>query len=303
MSGDHATTGAGRHRGRLVGALALTSVFLVAEAVGGWMTGSLALLADAGHMLTDVAGLALALLAIWWAARPPTPRKTYGYYRVEILAAVANAVVLFIISAFILFEAYRRLLDPPDVATGPMLVIAILGLLVNLASMWLLRGGAGESLNVRGAYLEVMGDALGSLGVLAAGFIIRVTGWRVADPIVAAGIGLFIVPRTWALLREGVNVLLEGVPPHIDVAELERTMRTVPGVAGVHDLHVWTLTSGRDAMSGHVIVGAGAATDDLAQRLHDVLHERFGIAHTTIQVERAGTVDATSLLRQGREAG
>ena len=235
-------------------------------------------------MLTDFGGLVLALLAIRWAAKPPSPTKTYGYYRVEILAAVANAVVPLVMSVFILWEAYRRLLHPPDVIGPPMLFVGAAGLVVNVVSLWLLRAGASESLNVKGAYLEVMGDALGSLGVLVAAVFVTV-GWRRADPIIAAGIGLFIIPRTWLLLRQGINVLLEGVPPHLDIEEIERVIRSVPGVHGVHDLHVWTLTSGREAMSGHLAVAPSVDADALLRQVHDALHERFGIEHTTIQIE------------------
>lgn len=289
MSGSHVVTapgtGAGRHRRPLVIACALTGTFLVVETVTGFWTGSLALLADAGHMLTDVGGLVLALLAIRWAAKPPTATKSYGYYRVEILAAVANAVILLVISVFILWEAYRRLMTPPEVIGGPMLVVAIVGLGVNLISVWLLRSGASESLNVKGAYLEVLSDALGSLGVIVAAVIILTTGWTIVDPLIGAGIGLFIIPRTWGLLRQGINVLLEGVPPHLDLAEIESVIRAIPDVRDVHDLHVWTLTSGKEAMSGHLKVDDLGAGNVIIAAVHTALHERFGIEHTTIQLE------------------
>lgn len=280
-----ARTPAGRHTQALLWTLGLTGGFLLIEVAGGLLTGSLALLADAGHMLTDVGSLGLALFAIWIAARPPTPSKTYGYYRVEILAALVNAIVLLAISAFIQYEAYRRFLSPPPVLGGPMLAVAAAGLGVNLTGMWLLRRGAGESLNLRGAYLEVLSDALGSLGVIAAALIVLTTGWRLADPIIGAAIGVFILPRTWGLLRQAVNVLLEGTPPHVDLAQVERAMVAVPGVRHVHDLHVWTLTSGKYAMSGHVLVEDLADGNRIVSALHEVLHERFGIEHTTIQIE------------------
>ncbi len=278
-------TAAGRHARALAWALALTSGFLVVEVAAGFWTGSLALLADAAHMLTDAGALALALFAAWFAGKPPTPTKTYGYYRVEILAAVVNALVLLAISAAILYEAYRRFIAPPDVLGGPMIGVAAVGLVVNLAGMWLLRAGAHESLNVKGAYLEVLSDALGSLGVLLAGLILVTTGWRLADPLIAAGIGLFIIPRTWGLLRQAVHVLLEGTPPHVNLAEMEAVMQTVPGVRGVHDLHVWALTSGKYAMSAHVLVDDLAAGDRALRTLHALLHARFDIDHTTIQLE------------------
>jgi cobalt-zinc-cadmium efflux system protein len=285
-----AASGSGRHQRRLTGTLLLTGTFLIVETVAGFVTGSLALLADAGHMLTDVGGLVLALVAIWWAAKPPTPEKTYGYYRVEILVAVANAVVLMVLSVFIVWEAYRRFLDPPELLARPMLAVAALGLVINGLGIWLLRGGAQESLNVRGAYLEVIGDALGSLGVIVAAVVVLLTGWRRADPLVAAAIGLFIVPRTWRLLREAVNVLLEGAPPHLDVRAIEQALSAAPGVRTVHDLHVWTLTSGKEAMSGHVVVGADVDGTEVVAPLNDLLRDRFGLGHTTIQVERDSPV-------------
>ena len=263
----------------------LTSAFLIVEVVAGFLTGSLALLADAGHMLTDAGALALALFAVWFAAKPPTATKTYGYYRVEILAALVNAVVLLVISVAILYEAYRRLLAPPEVLGVPMILVAAMGLAVNLVGIWLLRAGSRESLNVKGAYFEVLSDALGSVGVLLAGLIVVTTGWRLADPLIAAAIGLFILPRTWSLLRQATNILLEGTPTHVNLTEIESMMRTVHGVRQVHDLHVWTLTSGKYAMSGHAVVDDLAAGDRILRELHALLHERFEIDHTTIQLE------------------
>jgi cobalt-zinc-cadmium efflux system protein len=281
---------AGRHAKRLAWTLALTGSFLAIEVAAGLWTRSLALLADAGHMLTDVAGLAMALVAIRFAAKPPTPAKTYGYYRVEILAALANAVVLLVISVFILYEAYRRFLSPPDVLGVPMLVVGAAGLIVNVAGIWLLRAGSAESLNVKGAYFEVLSDALGSIGVIMGAVLVLTTGWRQADPLIAAAIGLFIVPRTWGLLRQAVNILLEGTPPHLDVGEIQNAMALVPGVVEVHDLHVWTLTSGKYAMSGHVRVADEANGTEALRALQTLLHERFDVHHTTIQVEVAPLV-------------
>lgn len=287
MGHAHRTTAAARSRGRLQAVLVLTGAFLVVEAVGAWFTGSLALAADAGHMLTDVGGLALALFAIWIAARPPTPEKTFGYYRAEILASVVNALLLLVAAGWILVEAYQRLLAPREVLGGPMMAVAGLGLAVNLLGAWLLRRGAGESLNIRAAYLEVLADALTSLAVLAAAAVVTVTGWTVADPLASAVIALLIVPRTWRLLRQAVNILLEGVPAHLELGEIEAAMLAVPGVRRVHDLHVWTLTSGREAMSAHVVVDDPADSERLLDELHRVLHARFGIDHTTIQLDKA----------------
>lgn len=285
MSHDHRETAAARSRGVLIGTLVLTGSLLVVEVAGGLWTGSLALLADAAHMLTDVGGLALALFAIWIAARPPTPEKTYGYYRVEILAALVNALVLLVVAGAILFEAWQRILTPHEILAGPMLVVAVLGFAANLAGAWLLHHGARASLNVRAAYLEVLSDALASLGVIVAGVVVLLTGWLAADPLVSAAIGVFIVPRTWGLLRQAVNVLLEGTPAHLELGEIERAIEETPGVRRVHDLHVWTLTSGREAMSAHVVVGDLAGGERLLERLHALLHARFGVDHTTIQLE------------------
>jgi len=220
----HGTTSGKYHSVRLRWALGLTVIFLILEVIGAFWTGSLALLADAGHMLTDVAGMGLSLFAIWFASRPPTPMNTYGYVRLEILAALANGVLLLSMAVFILYEAYQRIWSPPEILVGPMLIIAIVGLGVNLASMWLLHKGADESLNLRGAYLEVLGDALASLGVIVAALLIHWTGWILVDPLISGTIGLFILPRTWNLIARAVQILMEGVPPHLDVREIVRPM-------------------------------------------------------------------------------
>lgn len=284
----HTHSAAGRHQRPLVITLLMTSGFLIAEVVGGILTNSLALLADAGHMLTDVGGLALALFAIRFAARPATPEHTYGFYRAEILAALANAVVLVGISLYILFEAYQRFLEPPTVASGPMLVIAVIGLGVNIAGLFLLRAGSTESLNLQGAYFEVLSDLVGSLGVIVAALVIWTTGWRYADPLVSAGIGLFILPRTWTLLKQAVGVLLEGTPSDVNVAALRDAIAGIDGVRGVHDLHVWVLTSGLNAMSVHIVCGGDIARDALLTRVHDRVRESFPITHLTVQIESEG---------------
>jgi cobalt-zinc-cadmium efflux system protein len=285
MHGHGRHTHGSRHKHRLLAVFGLTSAFLLIEAAAGLWTGSLSLLADATHMLVDAGGVLLSLLAVWFAERPATPAKTYGYYRVEILAALVNGVVLCVMAVAILVVTYERIWQPPPVPGGPILVVAALGLAVNLIGLWLLRRGAAESLNVRGAYLEVAGDAVSSALVILAGLIIVFTGWTLADVIAGALIALFILPRTWALLRQAVNVLLEGAPPHLDVTEIESALCAAPAVRRVHDLHVWTLTSGREAMSAHVVVDAGAPADRILEELHLILHTRFGIDHTTIQIE------------------
>jgi cobalt-zinc-cadmium efflux system protein len=280
-------TAAAQSRSLLALTLALTCAFLLVELVAGFWTGSLALLADAGHMLTDAGALGLALFATWIASRPPTPAKTYGYYRAEILAALVNALLLLIVSGAIFAEAWRRWHAPAAVLAGPMAIVAAAGLGVNLFCAWLLHRGAAESLNVRAAYLEVVSDALSSLATLVAAGVVLVTGWTGADPLAGVVISLLIVPRTWSLLKQAVNVLLEGTPPHLELAEIEGAMCAVPGVLRVHDLHVWTLTSGREAMSAHVVVDDVRESERLLERLHALLHARFGIDHTTIQLETA----------------
>jgi cobalt-zinc-cadmium efflux system protein len=265
----------------------LTFTYLIAEVIGGVMTKSLALLADAGHMLTDVGGLALALFAIKMSERKATQAKTYGYYRTEILAAVMNALVLFGISFYILYEAWQRFSNPPEVESTPMLIVAGIGLGINIAGMLIMRKGSNESLNMKGAYFEVLSDALSSLGVIAASLIMMFTGWYYADPILSAAIGLFILPRTWGLLKDGINVLLEGVPKDIDMANLREAIKGVKGVQDVHDLHVWALTSGMNALSAHVVLADGnsATANEILSLLNETITSKFNIQHTTIQLE------------------
>lgn len=289
MHGGGSTgTAAAKHVSRLRWALALTGTYMIAEVVGALVTGSLALLADAAHMLTDVGGLALALLAIRFAAREATPQLTYGYLRTEVLSALTNAVVLLLLTVYILYEAYQRFLAPPEIMSGPMLIVAAIGLVVNLISMRLLASGSSESLNVKGAYLEVLGDMLGSVGVIVAALIIMWTGWRLADPIMGAGIGLFIVPRTWTLLKQVTHILMEGTPPNVDLTLLERKLMDIPGVTAVQDLHVWTVTSGFDAMSCHLVVTDISRGREVLQQARRVMKDSFGIDHITIQVEDGG---------------
>lgn len=278
----------GRNTRQLKLVFGLTSLYLLVEVVGGLLTGSLALLADAGHMVTDVGGLGLALFAIRFAERPATPDRTYGYYRVEILAALANAVVLIGISIYILYEAYQRFRNPPAVESVGMLGVAAVGLVVNVAGILLLRRGSTESLNLKGAYFEVLSDMLSSLGVIAAGLIMWATKWYYADPLFSAGIGLFILPRTWTLMREAVGVLLEGTPSDVSIAAVRDAIVQVPGVAAVHDVHVWTLTSGQNAMSAHAVLAAGAAYDDVLRNVQARVTGSFNIGHATIQVEPMG---------------
>lgn len=285
MSHGTKLTAAGKNKKRLSVVLGLTTTYLVAEVVGGLLTGSLALLADAGHMLTDVAGLALALIAIRFAESPATPERTYGYYRVEILAALTNAIILIGISFYILYEAYERFRNPPEVQSGAMLAVAAVGLAVNIVGIYLLRSASEESLNMKGAYFEVLSDMLTSIGVIVAAVIMLTTEWYYADPLISAGIGLFILPRTWMLLRDVVGVLLEGTPSDVNPTALREAMTGISGVANVHDLHVWSLTSGVNAMSTHVVMADGVASDKLLERIRQLVTSDFTIAHVTIQIE------------------
>jgi cobalt-zinc-cadmium efflux system protein len=288
MAHEHAHSAAGANKRNLAIVFGLTTLYLVAEVIGGLLTHSLALLADAGHMLTDVAGLGLALLAIRFAERPATPQRTYGFYRVEILAALTNGVVLIGISLYILFEAYERFRNPPEVQSGTMLIVASIGLAINIAGIFILRKGSTESLNMKGAYFEVLSDMLTSIGVIVAALIMMATGWYYADPIISAGIGLFILPRTWKLLREAVGVLLEGTPSDVNVTAVREAVTRLPGVQEMHDLHVWTLTSGMNAMSAHVVVADTSMHDAVLRAVHDTITKNFKIAHVTIQIENIG---------------
>ncbi len=296
MAHEHSTSAAGRNSKRLAIVFWLTAFYLAVEVIGGIVTNSLALLADAGHMLTDVAGTGLALMAIRFARRPASPERTYGYYRAEILAALANAVVLIGVSLYVLYEAYGRLVSPPEVQSEAMLLVAGVGLVVNVIGVLLLRTGSAESLNLKGAYFEVLSDALTSVGVIIAAVVMWATGWYYADPIVSAAIGLFILPRTWKLLSEAVGVLLEGTPSDVNIASVREAIAGVPGVAGVHDLHVWALTSGVNALSCHVIMADGEPLLAVLTRVRDRVTSEFPITHVTVQTEPPGFTESETHL-------
>ncbi|MEP6933198.1 MAG: cation diffusion facilitator family transporter [Nitrospirota bacterium] len=280
---SHSDSRSGQQKNLLI-VLLMTGTFMVIEVVGGLFTGSLALLADAGHMLADVAALGLSAFAMRMAAKPSTPEKSYGYHRAEILAAVTNAVVLLLLAIWILYEAYRRVFEPPHVLGIPMLCIGLVGLAVNVASMKLLADESVSSLNVRSAYLEVLSDAISSFGVILGGGIIWMTGWVLIDPLLSAGISVFIVWRTWGLLSQAVHVLMEGVPTHLNAKAVGQAMAGMPGVKEIHDLHIWTITSGLDALSAHVVVSAGENRDVVLSHLQSLLRDRFGIDHVTLQI-------------------
>jgi cobalt-zinc-cadmium efflux system protein len=277
--------GPGSNRRRLLLVLGLTFTYMLAEAVGGYLTNSLALLSDAGHMLTDVASLILAVLALWFAVRPITPKKTYGYYRFEILAALANGVALIVISILIFYEALQRTEHPEAVQGFEVMIIATGGLVINGISAWLLHSASEENLNMRGAFLHVISDALGSVGAIAAGFLVWWRGWALADPLISMALCLLIVYSSWQLIRESVNILLEGTPSHISIRAVIDSMHLVEGVLDVHDLHVWTISSGKEALSAHVTIEPGASHRSVLQALQHRLRSEFNIGHVTIQVE------------------
>lgn len=265
----------------------LTVAFLVAEIVGGFWTKSLALLADAGHMLGDAAALGLALIAIRFAKRASSPEKTYGYYRSEILAAFLNCLFLLLMSCFILYEAVGRLWKPQEIMSGPMVIIAVLGLIVNLIGIGLLTRVSGNSLNVKDAYFEVLSDLLGSIAVIVAGVVIGFTNWYWIDPVISGIIGVFILPRTWLLLRECVHILMQGTPERIKVQALESEILQITGVLGIHSIHVWTLTQGHDVLSCHILGLPDQNVDVLRSSIQSVLHDKFDIDNSTIQIEFA----------------
>ncbi len=276
---------AGPGQRALVWVLGLTVAFTVAEFVGGWIANSLALVADAAHMLADVASLALSLFALWFARRPATPEKSFGYVRLEILAALVNGALLLVLAGGIVWEAIRRFGSPQPVHSGILIGVASAGLLANIVSAIVLHRSAGDSLNIRGAYLHVLGDLFGSVGAILAGVLIATAGWLAADPLISVVVAALIVASSWKLLRESVDVLLEAVPAHIDMGEVRRAMDEIPGVEDVHDLHVWTVTSGFLAMSGHAVVREPAGSQAILDEIHARMRQRFGIRHATIQIE------------------
>ena len=284
---SHGSIRAGeRHKGRLAAAFVLLAAFMVVEVVGGLASDSLALLSDAGHMLTDVLGLGMALAAIQLATRgSDRAHQTFGLYRLEILAALANAVLLVGVAAYVLVEAIGRFDDPPEVRSGLLLVVAGLGLVANLVAFVLLRKGAKESLNLEGAYLEVLADTVGSVAVIAGGVVIEVTGWRWVDPAVGVAIALWILPRTWRLGARAVRILVQAAPPGFDLTALQADLGAVAGVVDVHDLHVWTLTSEMDVVSAHLMVAVGTDTHSVLDQARLVLRERYRIDHATLQIE------------------
>ncbi|MDP3293491.1 MAG: cation diffusion facilitator family transporter [Nevskia sp.] len=281
---EHAKTS---NENRLWWAFGLTGSYLVVQVIGGLLTHSLALLSDAAHMLTDVVGIGIAIVAVRIARRPADSQRTFGYHRFEILAAAANAVILFLVAIYIFYEAIQRFQQPEAINTWGMLAVAAVGLIVNVIGLKLLQDGSKSSLNLKGAYLEALADAVGSVGVIAGALIIRFTGWVWVDPVIAVGIGLWVLPRTWTLFKESLNVLLEGVPQGLNLDEIRQRLLAVEGVIGVHELHVWSITSGKNSLTAHLVV------DESDERFRQarldaariMLRERFALEHTTLQVE------------------
>jgi cobalt-zinc-cadmium efflux system protein len=284
---SHALVRSGSRRSLSL-ALAATAAWFLVELIAGFYTNSLALIADAAHMLTDVAALSLSMFAFKIASRPATHRKTYGYLRAEILASLANGVLLVLLALSVLYEAYHRLLEPPSVRGGAMLTVAALGLAVNLITLSLLYRSQHECLNVRGAFLHVVGDTLGSVGAIVAGTAMVLWQWYLADPLVSALVSLLILYSSWQLLRESVDVLLEGTPRHLDVASILADLGCTQGVLSVHDLHVWSITSGMPAMSCHVVLRNDADPAVVLSDLNRAMREKHNIEHTTIQIEKEG---------------
>ena len=305
MSSDHlhgGGTAASAQKGRLTAVLAITVTILLAEVVGGLLAHSLALLADAAHMTADAAGIGLSLLAVYWAGRPKTARRTFGYERAEILAAVLNAVLLLVLGVFILAEAVRRLVEPGRSSPGVMVAFGVVAALGNGASLLLLTRGQGESLNVRGAYLEVLSDLFGAGAVIAAAVVIALNGWQRADPVASMLIAVLILPRTLRLLKQAVDVLLEATPEGVDLEDVRRHICETPGVVSCHDLHAWTITSGNAVLSAHVVVNdrvwADGTAPELLDRLGECLTGHFDLEHSTFQLERESHADHEAVLHR-----
>lgn len=284
--GDAHNHAAGANSRMLAIALGLTTTFLIAELVGAYIFNSLALLSDAAHMFTDSAALAIALAAVKIGQRPADDARTFGYRRFEILAAAFNALLLFAVAGYVLYEGIKRFFEPSEVQSTGMLIVAAIGLVINFIAMKLLSAGKDQSLNIKGAYLEVWADMLGSVGVIAGALVIMLTGWQWVDPLVAIGIGLWVLPRTWILLKDTTQILLEGAPRGMDLAEMRKAIAATPGVAGVHDLHVWSLTSNDHSLSAHVELTDDADFEAVRTSVATMLLERYEIEHATLQIER-----------------
>lgn len=265
--------------------LLLISSYTIVEFISGLLTGSLALIADAGHMLADAGGLTLALFAINFSSKPATPQRTYGFYRIEILAALANSAVLILVSIYIIYDAYERIIEPPQIKGTAVIIVGTIGLVVNLVGMYILKGHVSESLNIEGAYLEVLKDTLGSVGVVMVGVITSISEFYLIDPIISVGLAFYILPRTWSLMKKSINILMEGVPINISYDEVKKAILQIKGVTGIFDIHIWTITSGMDAITAHVVVSDPSKSQIILKEISSMLEKRFKITHTTIQIE------------------
>ena len=265
--------------------LLLISSYIVVEVISGLLTGSLALIADAGHMLTDAGGLTLALFAINFSSKPATPQRTYGFYRIEILAALANSAVLILVSVYIIYDAYERIIEPPQIKGTALIIVGTIGLVVNLVGMKILKGHANENLNIEGAYLEVLKDTLGSVGVVVVGVITSISEFYLVDPIISIGLEFYMIHRIWSLMKKSINILMEGVPINISYEEVKKAILQIKGVTGVFDIHIWTITSGMDAITAHVVVSDPSKSQIILKEISSMLEKRFKITHTTIQIE------------------
>jgi cobalt-zinc-cadmium efflux system protein len=285
--GHHHDHGREGNKKGLTIALLITAGIMLLEFFGGLITNSLALLSDSGHMLSDASSLVLSLVAIWFATKPASPNKTYGFYRFEILAALFNGVTLFVIAGFIVWEAIQRFYNPPTVASGSMMLIASIGLFANLLSAWALmrKGDVKNNVNLRSAYLHVIGDALGSVGAIIAGFVMWIFGWYVADPIISVLVALLILKGAWGVIKHTVHILMEGTPITIDQNEVKKALESIEGVINVHDLHIWTITSGLDSLSCHILIEDHQDSQKVLQDAIHMIEEKFKILHTTIQIE------------------
>ncbi|WHY18865.1 cation diffusion facilitator family transporter [Paenibacillus sp. G2S3] len=284
--GHHHFDPSGNKKGLMI-ALIITVGIMFLEFFGGLVTNSLALLSDSGHMLNDASSLALSLVAVWFATKPASPNKTYGFHRFEILAALLNGVTLFVVAGFIIVEAYGRFFEPPTVASGSMMLIACIGLLANVASAWSLmrKGDVKNNINLRSAYLHVLGDALGSVGAIVAGLVMMIFGWYIADPIISVLVALLILRGAWGIIKHTVHVLMEGTPITVNPSEVKAVLENIEGVINVHDLHIWTITSGLDSLSCHLLIRDQEDDQRILQQAIQLIAERFKIQHTTIQIE------------------
>jgi len=265
--------------------LLLILSYIVVEVISGLLTGSLALIADAGHMLADAGGLTLALFAINFSSKPATPQRTYGFFRIELLAALANSAVLILVSVYIIYDAYERIIEPPQIKGTALIIVGTIGLVVNLVGMYILKGHANENLNIEGAYLEVLKDTLGSVGVVVVGVITSISEFYLVDPIISIGLAFYILPRIWSLMKKSINILMEGVPINISYEEVKKAILQIKGVTGVFDIHIWTITSGMDAITAHVVVSDPSKSQIILKEISSILENRFKITHTTIQIE------------------